>query len=79
MKIDLQFPFTEDYKAAYVNINKEPRRVCLLVRKNNNKTSISYARYLMSCHLNKFLSKNEHVDHIDANTETITLKTPSEI
>lgn len=65
MKIELKNPFLEEYKAAYVVINKEPRRVCILVRKDNSKTSMSYARYLMTCHLNRFLEKHEHVDHID--------------
>lgn len=65
MKVELKEPFLEEYKAAYVNTNKEPRRVCLLVRKDGSQTSMSYARYLMSCHLGRFLSKEEHVDHID--------------
>lgn len=64
-KIKLDFPFNQDYKSGYLNINKEPRRVILLVRNDNSQTSISYARYLMSCHLNRYLSKEEHVDHID--------------
>lgn len=67
MKIELKSPFILEFKAAYLNINKEPRRVVLLVRKDNTKTSMSYARYLMCCHLNRFLKKEEHVDHIDNN------------
>jgi len=65
MKIELQSPFLEDYKSAYVVTNAEPRRVCILVKKDGSKTSMSYARYLMSCHLNRFLDENEEVDHID--------------
>ncbi|MCA9750206.1 MAG: HNH endonuclease, partial [Romboutsia sp.] len=53
------------FKACYVNINKEPRRVVLLVNFNNEKTSTSYARYLLSCELGRFLNKDEHVDHIN--------------
>lgn len=66
-KINLEFPFSLDYKAGYLNINKEPRRVIALISNNNSRTSISYARYLMSCNLKRYLNKNEHVDHIDNN------------
>ena len=82
MKIELKEPFLKDFKSGYVNINKEPRRVLLLVRKDNTKTSMSYARYLMCCNLNRFLNKEEHVDHIDGdklndvidNLQILTLK-----
>jgi len=65
MKLDIQSPFEIDYKAAYLVTNKEPRRVVVLVKKDGSKTSMSYARYLMCCHLNRLLDKKEHVDHID--------------
>jgi hypothetical protein len=66
-KIDLEYPYNEHYIAGYLNTNSEPRRVVLLVDKNKKQSSTSYARYLMSCHLKRFLSKDEHVDHIDNN------------
>lgn len=65
MKLELDIPFKEEFKAGYLNMNKEPRRVVLLVRKDNTKTSTSYARYLMSCKLGRRLRRDEHVDHID--------------
>lgn len=65
MKIKLEYPFTELYKSGYLLQNKEPRRLVLLVRFDNTKTSVSYARYLMSCHLKRFLTLDEQVDHID--------------
>lgn len=65
--INLRYPFLLDYKTAYLNINKEPRRVVSLIRNDGTRTSISYARYLMSCYLNRYLNKSEHVDHIDNN------------
>lgn len=65
MKIELSEFFKGYYKAGYLLQNKEPRNLVLLVSKDGSKTSMSYARYLMSSHLNKFLSKTEHVDHID--------------
>jgi len=65
MKIELNEPFCFDYKAGYLNTNKEPRRVLSLVSNNNSKTSISYARYLMSIKEKRYLNKQEHVDHIN--------------
>lgn len=67
MKIELQSPFKENYKSGYLNQNKEPRNLVLLVRSDNTKTTVSYARYLMSVKLNRFLEKEEVVDHIDNN------------
>lgn len=67
MKIHLNEPFSNDFKQGYLLTNKEPRNLVLLVRSDNTKTSISYARYLMSCHLKRYLLKHEHVDHIDNN------------
>jgi len=66
VKIKIQYPFI-NYKAAYLVINKEPRRNVILVKEDNTKTTMSYARYLMSIHLGRFLTKEEHVDHIDNN------------
>lgn len=65
MKIELEVPYTRDFKAGYLDTNKESRRVVTLVRYDNSKTSTSYARYLMTCHLKRFLDVDEHVDHID--------------
>ena len=67
MKIELQSPFKEDYKSGYLLTNKEPRNLVSLVRNDNHQTSVSYARYLMSCKLGRYLSKEEQVDHIDNN------------
>lgn len=67
MKIDLQTPFSKDYKAGYLLQNKEPRKLVILVNFNNTRKTISYARYLMSCHIGRYLSDNEQVDHIDNN------------
>lgn len=67
MKINLEYPFSKDFKSGYLNINKEPRRLVLLVDFDNNKTSLSYARYLMSVKEKRYLEKYEHIDHIDNN------------
>ena len=67
MKIELQEPYLSNFKAGYLNTNKEPRRVVSLTREDGSRTATSYARYLMSCHLGRFLKEEEHVDHIDDN------------
>lgn len=44
----------------------ESRRVVVLVDKETKKkTSTSYARYLMSTHIGRMLTKEEKVDHIN--------------
>lgn len=82
-KIDLEYPYSEDYISGYLNINKEPRRVLSLIKKDGTKTSVSYPRYLMACHLKRYLDKYEHVDHIDNNKlndviENLQILTPKE-
>ena len=66
-KIELEYPYSEDYKSGYLNTNKEPRRTLLLVRNDGTQTSTAYARYLMSIHLGRYLEKYEQVDHKDDN------------
>ena len=72
-KIDLAYPYNEDFKQGYLNTNKESRKIVALVRKDNTKTSTSYARYLISCHLGRYLKKSEHVDHVDNDHTNDTL------
>ena len=67
MKLDLKEPYKSDFKSAYCCKNKEPRRVVSLIREDGSRTSTSYARYLMSCHLGRYLKDEEHVDHINEN------------
>lgn len=38
-----------------------------IVYPNKKRTNVSYARFLMSTHLKRFLTNEEHVDHIDGN------------
>ncbi len=66
-KINLEYPFSVDYRVGYLNTNKEPRRVVSLISNEGKRTSVSYARYLMSCELKRYLRKEEQVDHIDNN------------
>jgi uncharacterized C2H2 Zn-finger protein len=67
MIIILKYPFSEKWKKGYLVTNKEPRRNVILFNSEEDRTTISYARYLMSVYLGRFLMKHEHVDHIDHN------------
>lgn len=64
MKIVLEFPYDE--YSGYVVTNPEGRKnICLVHKKTKKRTTISYARYLVSVAQKRVLDKNEHVDHID--------------
>lgn len=65
MIIKLEYPFKEVWAKGYIVTNKEPRRQVVLFNSESNRTTISYARYLMSVKLERFLTEDEHVDHID--------------
>jgi len=64
MKIQLEYPYA-DYN-GYLVVNSEGRRnVCLVHKLSKKRTTVSYARYLVSVHLKRVLLPNEQVDHID--------------
>lgn len=57
--------------------------VFLVDSKNKTRTTLSYARYLMSTNLGRRLNEDEHVDHIDGNksndaVSNLQLLTPAE-
>lgn len=83
MKIELEYPYSEDFKAGYLVVNKEPRRTLCLIKYDKSRTSTSYARYLMSIKIGRYLEENEHVDHIDGdslndNIDNLQILSPSE-
>ena len=64
-----EFPYSE-YWIYKVWHEKEGRWQANLIYKEDTtkRTTISYARYVLSVHLGRLLdSKTEHVDHIDNN------------
>lgn len=65
MRIELEFPFKELWKFGYLVTNSENRKHVFLYNSKNDRTTCSYARYLMSVHLGRLLEKHEHVDHKD--------------
>ena len=43
------------------------RLIVIVTKENGTKSTISYPKYLMECQLNRYLDKDETVDHIDKN------------
>lgn len=64
-KIELLPPFKEVWKSGYIVVNSENRRNAVLYNSNKDRSTVSYARYLMSVYLGRFLASSEHVDHIN--------------
>lgn len=65
MNIEILPPYDTDYNKAYLVTSQGRNSVCLYNSETKKRHTVSYARYLMSTHLGRFLDKDEHVDHID--------------
>jgi hypothetical protein len=65
MKISLEKPFSDNWKSGYLVTNSENRKNVILFNNNKERSTVSFARYLMSVHLGRYLEPSEHVDHID--------------
>ena len=65
-RVQAEFPY-QDYWLYIVFHKKENRRMANLILKNDTKvrTTISYARYLMTVNLKRLLTEDEEVDHVD--------------
>ena len=72
--INLEKPYSDDYKAGYLVTNSENRRIVILIDFNNKKTSTAYARYLLSVKLGRYLNVEEQVDHIDGDKTNDTIE-----
>lgn len=65
MVLNLESPFKEIWRKAYLRVGKDGRKRVDLVNWPESRTTISYARYLLSVQLGRFLTENEEADHID--------------
>ena len=67
-RIQAEYPY-DDYYLYKVHHKKENRNYAILIpideNKNLHRTTLSYARYLMSVKLQRFLLPEEQIDHID--------------
>lgn len=60
----------EGYTCYGPYIRKDGRSHVVLINRNStNRTriTVSYPKYLVECYLNRYLTENETVDHIDGN------------
>ena len=60
----------ENYVCYGPYIRKDGRSHVVLINKNNKdrqRVTVSYPKYLVEKHLNRYLNNNETVDHIDGN------------
>ena len=65
MKINLLFPYSDDWKHGYLQVNGENRKTVILYNSPSDRSSTAYSRYLMSTKIGRYLNEYEHVDHID--------------
>lgn len=65
MRFELDSPFKEVWSKAYFRVGKDGRSRLDLVNSKTDRTTISYARYLMSVKEGRFLTEDEEVDHIN--------------
>jgi hypothetical protein len=61
----IEYPYTQLYTSAYLVSSQGRRTVCLVNKDTKERTSTSYARYMMAVNLKRFLTSDEHVDHIN--------------
>ena len=65
MVITLEEPYSSLYRKGYLRLSKDGRNRIDLVNSDKDRTTISYARYVMCVNLGYILSKDYEVDHID--------------
>ncbi len=74
MKIELEYPYNSLWNNGYIVVNPENRRTVILYNSSQERSSVSYARYLMAVKEKRFLLKDEHVDHIDDDKTNDSIK-----
>ena len=81
--IKLEYPYSARWEKGYLNVNSEGRKTLTLYNSHSDRSSTQYARYLMAVYIGRFLTKDEHVDHIDGdktndNLENLQILSPTE-
>lgn len=67
MKIELEEPFKSKWRYGYLVTNLEPRRNVILFNSCQDRSTISYARYLYCVSIGQLLPNGIVVDHINGN------------
>jgi hypothetical protein len=65
MKIELEYPYNQDWKSGYLVVNPEGRKTVILFNSDKNRSSTAYARYLLAVKEGRYLTENEQADHKD--------------
>ena len=65
MRIDLLPPFSLEWKQGYLQTHPSGRKYVCLYNTDNDRTIISYARYLMSVQIGHHIPSGYEVDHKD--------------
>jgi hypothetical protein len=83
MKIKLEGPYAKIWRLGYLVVEQSGRKIVLLSNSKEEKTTISYAKYLMSIKLNRLIDSMEIIGHKDDNfkndvIDNLVLMTKSE-
>ena len=66
MRIVLEEPYASRYRKGYLRRDSSGRGRVDLVNTSTDRTTVSYARYLVEVQMNAFIPAGYEVDHIDA-------------
>lgn len=66
MKMDLEYPYNQDWQHGYLVVNPEGRKTVILFNSDKDRSSTAYARYLLAVKAGRYLTENEEADHIDS-------------
>ena len=66
MIIELQEPYASRYRRGYLRRSKDGRGRVDLVNTKTDRTTVSYARYLVEVDMGDFVPEGYEVDHINA-------------
>lgn len=65
MIINLEKPFSDDWRKGYLRQSKDGRKRVDLFNSDKDRTTISYARYLVCVDRGEYLPRDYEVDHIN--------------
>lgn len=68
MQIELSEPFKSLYRKGYLRESLDGRRRVDLYNSSTDRTTVSYARYLLSVKYGRVLSSEEEADHVDTDS-----------
>ena len=68
-RIELEEPYSKDWNTGFLSFNIRTGRWYVQLLNGETRSLTTYARYLMSVHLGRYLEPDEQVDHIDENCQ----------